>query len=161
MWWNYLGCDTETKCICKIFCYVFIDTVTVKRGLQAGGWSQTEDRWEVYSNREVCSQEGTAIFFLSPCETSCPCFGEDMCTLIFSMKRVIKPVVNFKQNSSFYFLSQEMMYVWNGFTVVGKRPELTESILATLEKAEEQLKDDPSERNSMTLKNGFGFVFGY
>lgn len=53
------------------------------------------------------------------------------------------------------------MYVWNGFTVVGKRPELTESILATLEKAEEQLKDDPSERNSMTLKNGFGFVFGY
>lgn len=41
----------------------------------------------------------------------------------------------------------EMMYVWNGFTVVGKRPELTESILATLEKAETQLKRDskPSE----------------
>uniref|UniRef100_A0A8C2ZAU9 Tetratricopeptide repeat protein 39B n=1 Tax=Cyclopterus lumpus TaxID=8103 RepID=A0A8C2ZAU9_CYCLU len=33
----------------------------------------------------------------------------------------------------------EMMYVWNGFTVVGKRPELTKSILTTLEKAEEQL----------------------
>lgn len=39
------------------------------------------------------------------------------------------------------------MYVWNGFNVVGKRPELTESILTTLEKAEEQLKDDPSEWN--------------
>uniref|UniRef100_A0A672YQY9 Tetratricopeptide repeat domain 39B n=1 Tax=Sphaeramia orbicularis TaxID=375764 RepID=A0A672YQY9_9TELE len=38
----------------------------------------------------------------------------------------------------------EMMYVWNGFTVVGKRPELTESIMATLEKAEMQLKQ-PSE----------------
>eukprot|EP00064_Thunnus_orientalis_P011374 superscaffoldBa00001640_g11405 len=38
----------------------------------------------------------------------------------------------------------EMMYVWNGFTIVGKRPELTESILTTLEKAEEQLKDDPN-----------------
>ncbi|CAK6958564.1 tetratricopeptide repeat protein 39B-like [Scomber scombrus] len=38
----------------------------------------------------------------------------------------------------------EMMYVWNGFTIVGKRPELTESILSTLEKAEEQLKDDPN-----------------
>ncbi|KAK2817151.1 hypothetical protein Q5P01_025342 [Channa striata] len=38
----------------------------------------------------------------------------------------------------------EMMYVWNGFTVVGKRPELTESILATLEKAQEQLTDDPN-----------------
>lgn len=37
----------------------------------------------------------------------------------------------------------EMMYVWNGFTVVGKRPELTESIMATLEKAEVQLKHDP------------------
>uniref|UniRef100_A0A3B4T8M6 Tetratricopeptide repeat protein 39B n=2 Tax=Seriola dumerili TaxID=41447 RepID=A0A3B4T8M6_SERDU len=41
----------------------------------------------------------------------------------------------------------EMMYVWNGFTVVGKRPELTRSILTTLEKAEEQLRNDrnPSE----------------
>ncbi|KAF3687762.1 Tetratricopeptide repeat protein 39B [Channa argus] len=38
----------------------------------------------------------------------------------------------------------EMMYVWNGFTVVGKRPELTESILATLEKAQEQLRDEPN-----------------
>ncbi|KAM4751189.1 tetratricopeptide repeat protein 39B-like [Anableps anableps] len=41
----------------------------------------------------------------------------------------------------------EMMYVWNGFAVVGKRPELTESILSTLETAEEQLRNDsaPSE----------------
>ncbi|XP_068445148.1 tetratricopeptide repeat protein 39B-like [Clinocottus analis] len=38
----------------------------------------------------------------------------------------------------------EMMYVWNGFTVVGKRPELTKSILTTLEEAEEQLNDDPN-----------------
>ncbi|XP_038134505.1 tetratricopeptide repeat protein 39B-like isoform X2 [Cyprinodon tularosa] len=36
----------------------------------------------------------------------------------------------------------EMMYVWNGFTVVGKRPELTENILSTLEKAEENLRND-------------------
>lgn len=34
------------------------------------------------------------------------------------------------------------MYVWNGFTVVGKRPDLTESILSTLEKAEKQLQTD-------------------
>ncbi|XP_037545964.1 tetratricopeptide repeat protein 39B-like [Nematolebias whitei] len=38
----------------------------------------------------------------------------------------------------------EMMYVWNGFKVVGKRPELTENILSTLEKAEERLRKDPS-----------------
>lgn len=37
------------------------------------------------------------------------------------------------------------MYVWNGFTVVGKRPDLTERILAILENAEEQLGDDPSK----------------
>uniref|UniRef100_A0A3B5LPV0 Tetratricopeptide repeat protein 39B n=1 Tax=Xiphophorus couchianus TaxID=32473 RepID=A0A3B5LPV0_9TELE len=40
-------------------------------------------------------------------------------------------------------LRLEMMYVWNGFTVVGKRPELTEGILLTLEAAEEQLRNDP------------------
>uniref|UniRef100_A0A671WYM9 Tetratricopeptide repeat protein 39B n=1 Tax=Sparus aurata TaxID=8175 RepID=A0A671WYM9_SPAAU len=37
----------------------------------------------------------------------------------------------------------EMMYVWNGFTVVGKRPELTESILIILEEAEQQLRQNP------------------
>lgn len=35
--------------------------------------------------------------------------------------------------------------MWNGFTVVGKRPDLTERILAIIEKAEEQLGDDPSK----------------
>lgn len=43
-------------------------------------------------------------------------------------------------------MSQEMMYVWNGFAIVGKRVDLTKSILTTLEVAEEQLRDDPSER---------------
>lgn len=47
------------------------------------------------------------------------------------------------------------MYVWNGFTIVGKRPELTEGILSTLEKAEEQLRNDPSEENF--LISGFFF----
>ncbi|XP_034044406.1 tetratricopeptide repeat protein 39B-like isoform X2 [Thalassophryne amazonica] len=41
----------------------------------------------------------------------------------------------------------EMMYVWNGYTIVGRRAELTESLLATLENTEEQLRCDlkPSE----------------
>ncbi|XP_042341136.1 tetratricopeptide repeat protein 39B-like [Plectropomus leopardus] len=38
----------------------------------------------------------------------------------------------------------EMMYVWNGFTVVGKRPELTKNILMTLEEAEDKLREDPN-----------------
>uniref|UniRef100_A0A671WUP3 Tetratricopeptide repeat protein 39B n=1 Tax=Sparus aurata TaxID=8175 RepID=A0A671WUP3_SPAAU len=47
----------------------------------------------------------------------------------------------------------EMMYVWNGFTVVGKRPELTESILIILEEAEQQLRQnpDPSEYHTDDL----------
>lgn len=39
-----------------------------------------------------------------------------------------------------------MMYIWNGFTVVGKRPSLTQNILATLEEADEQLRNDPSKK---------------
>uniref|UniRef100_A0A8C9VAP3 Tetratricopeptide repeat protein 39B n=1 Tax=Scleropages formosus TaxID=113540 RepID=A0A8C9VAP3_SCLFO len=38
----------------------------------------------------------------------------------------------------------EMMYVWNGFTIVGKRPDVTERLLITIEKAEEQLNKDPN-----------------
>ncbi|XP_055044464.2 tetratricopeptide repeat protein 39B [Misgurnus anguillicaudatus] len=38
----------------------------------------------------------------------------------------------------------EMMYVWNGFTIVGKRADVTESLLITIERAEEQLNNDPN-----------------
>ncbi|KAI7794643.1 putative tetratricopeptide repeat protein 39B-like [Triplophysa rosa] len=38
----------------------------------------------------------------------------------------------------------EMMYVWNGFTIVGKRADTTESLLITIERAEEQLNNDPT-----------------
>uniref|UniRef100_A0A3Q1I6F0 Tetratricopeptide repeat protein 39B n=1 Tax=Anabas testudineus TaxID=64144 RepID=A0A3Q1I6F0_ANATE len=38
----------------------------------------------------------------------------------------------------------EMMYVWNGFTIVGKRADSTEALLITLEAAEEQLRNDPN-----------------
>lgn len=44
-----------------------------------------------------------------------------------------------------------MMYVWNGFTIVGKRADCTESLLVTIEKAEEQLRNDPSELNTAPL----------
>ncbi|XP_068443543.1 tetratricopeptide repeat protein 39B [Clinocottus analis] len=38
----------------------------------------------------------------------------------------------------------EMMYVWNGFTIVGKRADSTEAQLVTIEAAEERLRNDPS-----------------
>lgn len=38
----------------------------------------------------------------------------------------------------------EMMYVWNGFTIVGKRADCTEALLITIEKEEEKLRDDPN-----------------
>ncbi|XP_061921485.1 tetratricopeptide repeat protein 39B isoform X1 [Entelurus aequoreus] len=37
----------------------------------------------------------------------------------------------------------EMMYVWNGFAIVGRRADYTEALLVTIETAEEQLKRDP------------------
>ncbi|XP_068090934.1 tetratricopeptide repeat protein 39B isoform X2 [Hyperolius riggenbachi] len=41
----------------------------------------------------------------------------------------------------------EMMYVWNGFTIVGRRSDLTENLLVTIEKAEVALQNEtnPSE----------------
>uniref|UniRef100_A0A8C5B8D3 Tetratricopeptide repeat protein 39B n=1 Tax=Gadus morhua TaxID=8049 RepID=A0A8C5B8D3_GADMO len=37
----------------------------------------------------------------------------------------------------------EMMYVWNGFSIVGKRPDCTEALLVTIETAEAHLKNNP------------------
>ncbi|XP_069482154.1 tetratricopeptide repeat protein 39B isoform X2 [Ambystoma mexicanum] len=36
----------------------------------------------------------------------------------------------------------EMMYLWNGFTIVGKRPDLTESLLVMIEKEETALQNE-------------------
>ncbi|KAM3590032.1 uncharacterized protein V6R79_002371 [Siganus canaliculatus] len=38
----------------------------------------------------------------------------------------------------------EMMYVWNGFAIVGKRADHTEALLVTIETAEERLRNDPN-----------------
>ncbi|XP_077201221.1 tetratricopeptide repeat protein 39B isoform X2 [Paroedura picta] len=38
----------------------------------------------------------------------------------------------------------EMMYVWNGFSIVGKRTDLTENLLVTIEKEETALKNEPN-----------------
>ncbi|OXB81740.1 UNVERIFIED_CONTAM: hypothetical protein H355_010301 [Colinus virginianus] len=38
----------------------------------------------------------------------------------------------------------EMMYVWNGFAIVGKRADLTENLLVTIEKEETALKNETS-----------------
>lgn len=43
------------------------------------------------------------------------------------------------------------MYVWNGFTIVGKRADCTESLLVTIETAEEKLRSDPRELISPLL----------
>uniref|UniRef100_A0AAZ3PLH1 Tetratricopeptide repeat protein 39B n=1 Tax=Oncorhynchus tshawytscha TaxID=74940 RepID=A0AAZ3PLH1_ONCTS len=40
----------------------------------------------------------------------------------------------------------EMMYVWNGFTIVGKRADTTESLLITIEKTEEELQYHPDDQ---------------
>ncbi|TUJ24209.1 7SK snRNA methylphosphate capping enzyme [Bagarius yarrelli] len=43
-----------------------------------------------------------------------------------------------------FSLTGKMMYVWNGFTITGKRQDVTEALLITIERAEEELKNNPS-----------------
>lgn len=40
-----------------------------------------------------------------------------------------------------------MMYIWNGYTVIGKHKELTEGMLKTLDEAQKKLDSCPSMRN--------------
>lgn len=42
------------------------------------------------------------------------------------------------------FFLQEMMYIWNGYTVIGKHKDLTEGMLKTLEEAQQKLEQNPS-----------------
>ncbi|XP_063311228.1 tetratricopeptide repeat protein 39B isoform X1 [Pelobates fuscus] len=44
----------------------------------------------------------------------------------------------------------EMMYVWNGFTIVGRRSDLTENLLVTIEKAETALQNDKNQTEYTT-----------
>lgn len=45
----------------------------------------------------------------------------------------------------FIFFCQEMMYVWNGFAIVGQRADLTENLLVTIEKEETALQNETSK----------------
>lgn len=42
------------------------------------------------------------------------------------------------------FVIQEMMYIWNGYTVIGKHKDLTEGMLKTLDEAQQKLEQSPS-----------------
>lgn len=44
---------------------------------------------------------------------------------------------------------QEMMYIWNGYAVIGKQPELTDGILEIINKAEEMLEKGPENEYSV------------
>ncbi|XP_045333287.1 tetratricopeptide repeat protein 39A isoform X9 [Leopardus geoffroyi] len=43
----------------------------------------------------------------------------------------------------------EMMYIWNGYAVIGKQPELTDGILEIITKAEETLEKGPENEYSV------------
>lgn len=117
---------------------------TVERVLQAGGRSQDEDRRQIHSDGEVCGKEGAAVRFPQPQQATCPRSGEKAPSQAASGSS--SPTSNICPPSP-----QEMMYVWNGFTVVGKRPGLTQKILATLEEAYERLRNDPSKFSYQTF----------
>ncbi|XP_012666917.1 tetratricopeptide repeat protein 39A [Otolemur garnettii] len=46
----------------------------------------------------------------------------------------------------------EMMYIWNGYAVIGKQPELTEGILEIITKVEETLEKGPENEYSVDDK---------
>uniref|UniRef100_A0A3Q1BII9 Tetratricopeptide repeat protein 39B n=1 Tax=Amphiprion ocellaris TaxID=80972 RepID=A0A3Q1BII9_AMPOC len=48
----------------------------------------------------------------------------------------------------------EMMYVWNLFTIVGKRADCTEALLVTIETAEEQLQFHPDDSCLVQMLKG-------
>uniref|UniRef100_A0A8C2ZW90 Tetratricopeptide repeat protein 39B n=1 Tax=Cyclopterus lumpus TaxID=8103 RepID=A0A8C2ZW90_CYCLU len=48
----------------------------------------------------------------------------------------------------------EMMYVWNGFTIVGKRADSTEAQLVTIEATEEQLQFHPDDSCLVQMLKG-------
>lgn len=39
------------------------------------------------------------------------------------------------------------MYIWNGYTVIGKHKDLTEGMLKTLDEAQATLESNPSMKN--------------
>lgn len=50
------------------------------------------------------------------------------------------------------FARQEMMYIWNGYTVIGKHKDLTEGMLKTLEEAQQTLEQHPSKISLQTMQ---------
>ncbi|XP_041041820.1 tetratricopeptide repeat protein 39B isoform X7 [Carcharodon carcharias] len=53
----------------------------------------------------------------------------------------------------------EMMYVWNGFAILGKRADLTENMLVTIEKAEIELQKHP-RITTKTIQWNLGYILG-
>lgn len=49
---------------------------------------------------------------------------------------------------------QEMMYIWNGYTVIGKHKDLTEGMLKTLHEAQDKLESSPSMQNYLPEPRG-------
>lgn len=46
------------------------------------------------------------------------------------------------------------MYIWNGYTVIGKHKDLTEGMLKTLHEAQAKLESSPSMQKKKTEPRG-------
>lgn len=96
---------------------------------------------------KFCAKKAQRYALANPVKLVVPALVRKQNAMI--KKTLPLPVPLFTQPSS---PLQEMMYVWNGFTVVGKRPDLTERILGILEQTEEQLGDHPSKMNAILVQ---------
>jgi hypothetical protein len=52
-----------------------------------------------------------------------------------------------------------MMYIWNGYAVIGKQPELTDGMLEVIIKAEEMLAKGPGDYTQALEPARLGQVF--
>lgn len=75
-------------------------------------------------------------------------------------KHTLGTAVNSKSFSKVFSASvQEMMYMWNGFSMISKRPELTEGMMQTVLEAERTLSETPGNTrppSHYTVSQSFG-----
>lgn len=113
---------------------------------QAGGGSEAAAGGEVHPNGEVRRQEVQTLPGQHRRPAGRPCAGSlSSAGLCLHLDSVLLDSALCPGLVSVLLSPQEMMYVWNGFNVVAKRPDCTRALLVTIETAEERLRGDPCE----------------
>ncbi|XP_037058693.1 tetratricopeptide repeat protein 39A isoform X3 [Peromyscus leucopus] len=99
---------------------------------------EAQNCWQVSTHREVCHPQVQTLPLPQPHLTANPCSDGKTEALLRQRPRTDLP----------HSHSQEMMYIWNGYAVIGKQPKLTDGMLEVITKAEEMLASGPENEYS-------------